>query len=115
MPTLLNMFGIDIPDEVRGHSLMLTHMREFFDASEFIGARLSDPFDFTKGMPTLRLPARFEADRPPAFGGVYDAETVLYDLEADPEQLHPLDCGYFLPEEAPEETLQEILSFLSEE
>ena len=140
MPTLLDMFGIDIPDEVRGHSLMPlmaadktvrgvgiygmfgaatnatdgrytyfrypddlagqelygytlmpTHMREFFDTSEFISARHSDPFDFTKGMPTLRLPARFEADRPPAFGGVYDAETVLYDLEADPEQLHPLD------------------------
>ena len=33
----------------------------------------------------------------------------------DDARSRPLDCGHFLPEEAPEETLQEILSFLSEE
>ena len=33
----------------------------------------------------------------------------------DGARSRPLDCGHFLPEEAPEETLQEILSFLVED
>ena len=140
MPTLLDIFDVEVPAEVRGHSLMPlmsqdgavreiglygmfgaatnatdgrytyfrypddiagqelyeytlmpTYMRDFFQAEEFEGAALTEPFDFTKGLPTLRLPARLEAERPGSSDSIYDAETVLYDLESDPEQHNPID------------------------
>ena len=142
MPTLLDIFDVEVPVEVRGHSLMPlmnrdeaireiglygmfgaatnatdgrytyfrypddiasqelfeytlmpTHMRDFFQAEEFEGAALTEPFDFTKGMPTLRLPARLEAERPGSSDSIHDVETVLYDLETDPEQHNHIDPG----------------------
>jgi len=140
MPTLLDIFDVEVPAELRGHSLMPlmsqdgavreiglygifvattnatdgrytyfrypddiagqelyeytlmpTHMRDFFQAEEFEGAALTEPFDFTKGMPALRLPARLEAERSGSSDSIYDAETVLYDLESDPERHNPID------------------------
>ena len=44
-------------------------------------------------MPTLRLPARPEAVRPGSSDSIHDGETVLYDLESDPEQHNPIDPG----------------------
>ena len=134
MPTLLDMFDVKVPAEVRGHSLMPlmardgavreighygmfgaptnatdgrytyfrypddiasqelyeytlmpTHMRDFFQADEIEGAALAEPFDFTKGMPTLRIPAHPEAVRPGSSDSIHDAESVLYDLESDSE------------------------------
>jgi hypothetical protein len=73
------------------YTLMPTHMHDFFAPAEFEGARLADPFDFTKGLPMLRLPARHDAKRPRTQGGgIEDAITVLYDTETDPGQMTPL-------------------------
>ncbi len=73
------------------YTLMPTHMHDFFAPAEFEGARLADPFDFSKGLPMLRLPARRDAKRPPTQGGGFeDAITVLYDTQADPGQTTPL-------------------------
>ncbi|MEO1016967.1 MAG: sulfatase [Pseudomonadota bacterium] len=141
MPTFLEMFGVDVPKEVRGHSLMSllseelpvreaaiygvfggatnatdgrytyflyprdlfdqkifeytlfpVHMNSFFRAAEFEGATLTDQFDFSKGLPMLRLPARNDAKRPPTQGGGFEeAVTVLYDTDTDPGQARPLD------------------------
>ena len=80
------------PEELYEYTLMPTHMHDFFTPEEFVGAKLVDPFDFTRGMPLLRLPALPTAKRPPIQGGgFHDLRTVLYDLENDPSQSLPLD------------------------
>ena len=66
------------------YTLMPTHMRDMFPVEELAGLELAEPFSFTKGCSLLRT----KALRPPppiAF------ETALFDLEADPWQLQPLD------------------------
>lgn len=72
MATLLDLFGVDQPDSVQGRSL------------------LHPGFDFTQGMPVLKIPAVKGAKRLPMQGGGFDdTETVLYDLTADPGQRAP--------------------------
>lgn len=79
--------------ELYEYTLMPVHMHDFFEPTEFEGARLVDPFDFTKGLPMLRLPARRDAKRPPMQGGgIDDAVTVLYDTETDPGQMTPIEA-----------------------
>ena len=142
MPTFLELFGVPVPGEVRGRSilpvlardeairdvalygifggstnvtdgrytyfryppdlhaqeifeytLMPVHMNDFFQPAEFVGAKLVDPFDFTKGLPMLRLPGRRDAKRPPMQGGGFvDARTVLYDTASDPGQSSAIDA-----------------------
>jgi hypothetical protein len=78
--------------ELYEYTLMPTHMHDFFQPAEFEGAQLADPFDFSKGLPMLRLPARRDAKRPPTQGGGFEqAITVLYDTETDPGQMTPVD------------------------
>lgn len=65
------------------HTLMPTHMDSRFAPDELLGAELVGPFTFTKGVRVLRVNGRSFGD-PRAFG------TLLYDLDADPDQLEPL-------------------------
>ena len=65
------------------YTLMPTHIRGHFSLQELQGAELAQPFDFTKGCPTLRTPARSWVDAHP-FG------TLLFDVQADYAQAHPL-------------------------
>jgi arylsulfatase A-like enzyme len=132
MPTLLDFFGIDIPEHVEGatlkdtvandvpvraaglfgvhgghvnvtdgryvymrapvnpensplneYTLMPTHMRGRFGVEELQDIELAQPFEFTKGCRTMKMPTRAWMD-PHQFG------TLLFDLENDPQQLHPL-------------------------
>lgn len=74
------------------YTLMPTHMKSFFTADELRGAVQASPFDFTGGMPVLKVPlipgtATFAAHGP---GAVVDKSTVLFDLETDPGQFSPL-------------------------
>ncbi|WP_166314125.1 sulfatase [Microbacterium excoecariae] len=65
------------------YTLMPTRMNGFFAEGELSAAELAPPRGFTRGMPTLRTPARsFVA--PTAFG------TLMFDLESDPGQADPL-------------------------
>ncbi|AYY14891.1 sulfatase [Actinobacteria bacterium YIM 96077] len=131
-PTMLDFFGVTIPDDVQGaplagtiaddtpvrqfglfgafgghvsvtdgryvymrspvsesntplfeHTLMPTHMRGHFAPQELRPAELAAPFDFTKGVPLLRVPG-YSATNPYAFG------TLLFDLRHDPQQEAPL-------------------------
>ena len=64
--------------------------RAFFDNELLATAELADPFAFTKGLRTLRLnahalPLRTGAGRQARF------PTALYDLQNDPEQMHPVE------------------------
>jgi len=65
------------------HTLMPTHMNSRFTPAELRDAELVPPFDFTRGVPVLRVPGSAFGD-PSSFG------TVLFDLATDPEQEHPV-------------------------
>ncbi|MDF1605437.1 sulfatase [Nocardioides sp. YIM 152315] len=65
------------------YTLMPTLMRGRFPVETLREATLAEPFSFTKGVPVLRVPGTSYTD-PHAFG------TMLFDLEADPLQEHPL-------------------------
>lgn len=132
MPTLLDLFGIEPPSEVRGasvlalparpreiviygmfggpigandgrwayylypgdlyapglheYTLMPMHLNSLFSSAEMQTAQLVEAFDFTKGMPVLKIDALMDARRIPMHDGerFQDVGTRLYDLEADP-------------------------------
>jgi hypothetical protein len=78
--------------EVYQYTVMPTHLRELFTPEELSTATLAPPFLFTKGVPLLRVPV---TPRSPMYtnygpGALVDRETVLFDLQADPEQLRPV-------------------------
>lgn len=65
------------------HTLMPTHMRSRFTPEELTDLELTEPFDFTKGVRTLRITGR-------TLINPYTQGTLLFDLTEDPEQLCPL-------------------------
>jgi len=65
------------------HTLMPTHMRGRFTPQELANLELAEPFGFTKGVRTLRMNGR-------TLISPYRHGTLLFDLQADPEQLNPL-------------------------
>ncbi|MFF7656675.1 sulfatase [Streptomyces sp. NPDC007983] len=67
------------------YTLMPTHMRARFAVEELTDWEPADPFPFTKGLRTLRIPTTGGWMNPWRHG------TLLFDLEHDPEQQHPLD------------------------
>lgn len=66
------------------HTLMPTHMRSRFEPQEFAAVELVAGFSCTKGVPVMRMPGW-------TIRGPWDYGTLLYDLETDPDQKHPLD------------------------
>jgi arylsulfatase A-like enzyme len=67
------------------YTLMPTHMREMFAVKEFENVELAPPFSFTKGAQVMKI---FVLKR-----DVHDPRnvgTVLFDLETDPRQEHPI-------------------------
>ena len=74
------------------YTLMPAHMAGHFDTREFEGLGLAGPFDFTKGVQVMRIPAREWAARPPVQDevGFADVGTRLYRLTDDPRQERPL-------------------------
>jgi arylsulfatase A-like enzyme len=65
------------------HTLMPTHMRGRFNPAELRDAELCPPFGFTKGVPLITVNGT-ALTSPHAFG------TLLFDLQNDPQQQHPL-------------------------
>lgn len=65
------------------YTLMPTHMRGRFSPSELAEVQLAEPFSFTKGCRTLKIPARSNRS-------AYDFGSMLFDLSSDPGQEHPL-------------------------
>ncbi len=62
--------------------LMPMHMDALFTGAEIETARMAGPFDFTKGMPLMRIDALADAKRIPVQDGqdFGDVGTALYDL-----------------------------------
>ena len=74
------------------YTLMPMHLHSLFSAAEMKTAELAPPFDFTKGMPILRIDALKDARRIPMHDNrKFDpgVGTTLYDLAADPRQTRP--------------------------
>jgi len=75
------------------YTLMPTHMNRPFPAEQLRGATLAPPFDFTRGVPTLKVPAlRNDQRSDDAAGDYFLAPTsALYDLRDDYTQNRPID------------------------
>jgi arylsulfatase A-like enzyme len=74
------------------YTLMPMHLSSLFSGAEMKTARLASPFDFTKGMPILRIDALKDARRIPIHDGKrFDpgVGTTLYDISVDPQQERP--------------------------
>jgi hypothetical protein len=67
------------------YTLMPTHMRKPFSLEELRVLDLAEPFSFTKGCRTLKVPAT------PLDGNAVSYGTLLFDLERDPGQEVPLE------------------------
>jgi arylsulfatase A-like enzyme len=65
-------------------TLMPTHMRSRFTVNELEEWEAAEPFTFTKGLRTMKVNVQRSLMNPWAHG------TLLFDLEADPQQEHPL-------------------------
>lgn len=75
------------------YTLMPAHIWAPFSRAELQDAEIVRDLPFARGWPVLRLPVSADSlwyglHGPGAFA---DARTVLYDLDADPNQDHPLD------------------------
>jgi hypothetical protein len=71
------------------YTLMPTHMRALFGVDELAGdnIQLAEPFSFTKGCRTMRIPSdKLGEDAPIRRFG-----TQLFDLETDPTQESPIE------------------------
>jgi hypothetical protein len=66
------------------YTLMPTHMRQAFSLGELRTAKLVEPFSFSKGCRLMRI-------KPDSWWDVYRFGSLLFDLEADPRQEHPLE------------------------
>jgi hypothetical protein len=131
-PTLLDFFGLPIPDDMQGiplretlaadastreavlfgvhggqvnvtdgryvymrapankeniplyeYTLMPTHMHHPFDVSELQDIQLAEPFPFTKGCRTIKVPGW-------GWRNSHQYETLLFDVQTDPGQGTPI-------------------------
>lgn len=69
------------------YTLMPTHMASRFSVEELQQWEQVGPFSFTKGCPLMKIPGRPQH----ISRTVHEQGHLLYDLQNDPEQEHPLD------------------------
>ncbi|MBB3237396.1 sulfatase [Phyllobacterium endophyticum] len=82
-----------IRQEINQYTLMPTHISSFFTTEELSNATLSEPFQFSKGVPLLKIPVieRSPMNEHYGPGAMIENDTRLYDLVSDPGQNTPLD------------------------
>jgi hypothetical protein len=81
-------------DGLYEYTLMPTRMTSRFSIKELTDATLANPFDFSKGVPLLKLKPRVNevGDTIEVQGMNFeDTQTCLYDLWADPRQVSPIN------------------------
>ncbi len=66
------------------YTLMPTHMAEMFTVDELLKLKLAEPFNFTQGVQTLKIPTR-------PSGTNHTFETMLFDLSIDPGMQTPIN------------------------
>jgi hypothetical protein len=88
-----HLFPEDLENqEIYQYTLMPTHIFEPFSVEELQSATLAEPFDFTKGVPLLKVPvtSRSPINNNYGPGALLEKDTRLYDLDADPRQQKPI-------------------------
>ncbi len=84
------------PDDLTGeklniYTLMPAHMVDLFDIEELKTSELAPPFEFTKGVPVLKIRLDPKNTQVGQDGqALSDCETSLFDLENDPSQDSPI-------------------------
>lgn len=75
---------------INNYTLVPMHMNKRFESHELDTMELAEPFSFTKGSKLLKM--RYFG-RPKQIGAIdpYAHGTLLFDLESDPLQEHPID------------------------
>lgn len=76
----------DVP--LYNYTLMPMHMRCMFSVEELKTATMSESFSFTKEVPLIRINAKDDTTGDTSIK--FSPGTVLYDLESDPYQRHPI-------------------------
>jgi len=71
-------------DPLFNYTLMPSRMNSMFKPQEMHGMTLAEPFLFTKGCRTLKIP------RPPGLSNPAHQQTLLFDLATDPSQKNPI-------------------------
>ena len=74
------------------YTLMPTHILQMFSIEELRQAQLRPPFQFTKGVPVLKVPvipesAFFKRHGP---GSLIDSDSLLFNVQQDPKQSTPI-------------------------
>lgn len=73
------------------YTLMPTHMMSHFDIGELRTSELAAPFNFTKGVPVLKIRLDPKNSQVGADGlTLQECETALFNLDDDPKQERPL-------------------------
>jgi arylsulfatase A-like enzyme len=68
------------------YTLMPTHMNRMFSPEELQNIALAEPFSFSKGCRTMKIAVKTNSSG----SGAYQFGTLLFDLENDPAQEHPI-------------------------
>lgn len=71
------------------YTQMPTHMRCLFSVDEMKMMKMHPGFSFTKGTPVMKITSVEDSSGDTSARKMPD--TVLYDLESDPDQLHPIE------------------------
>ncbi|ASO99982.1 sulfatase [Enterobacter hormaechei subsp. xiangfangensis] len=71
-------------NDIANYTLMPIKMNTRFDVAELHALTLAPPFRFTKGVSTLRIPAKEK------YQGINRTGHLLFDLYTDPQQLSPI-------------------------
>ena len=80
-------------EELYEYRLHPCHMRGQFSIEEMKDTRLCEGFNFTKGMPVMKIKGRDDSKRVPNHDsqGFQDMETRLFDLLNDPTESNPIN------------------------
>lgn len=75
------------------YTLMPAHMTQLFSVEELADAELTRQFSFSKGAPLLKIPSTPKSSYYLRHGpgSQHDTKSALFDLQADPDQLTPID------------------------
>jgi len=79
-------------EDLYNYTIMPTHLRTPFTVKELQEATLAEPFSFTKGISVLKVPGNIQLSSllPKEVREGLRYDTMLFDLESDPKQEHPI-------------------------